>query len=99
MVMPERGDAVERLVRPGHCVRCGRRVREAMTVAMVQGSSGPGRTVDACLPHAREYAAYALAPQWLRDDLAALDAARLPARRAFPHTARPPRAPCEEHRA
>jgi hypothetical protein len=96
VVTPEPGDAVRRLVRPGRCVRCGRRVAETITVARVRGSSGPDRIVEACLPHAREYATHVLAPQWLRDDLAALDRALPPHKARPPHSARPPHTACEE---
>ncbi|WP_369209189.1 hypothetical protein [Streptomyces sp. PU-14G] len=57
----------------GHCLPCGQWREETVVVAVVEVNSGPGRLVEACLPHAREYAAYPLAPQWLRDDLAALE--------------------------
>lgn len=57
----------------GYCLPCARWCPETVVVALVHVNSGPGRTVAACLPHAREYAAYPLAPQWLRDDLAEVD--------------------------
>jgi hypothetical protein len=67
-------DAVDRLVEPGHCCRCDKYVKQAVDVAYVPGNSGPGYIVRACIPHARRLARYQLAPQWLKDDLAALDA-------------------------
>ncbi|MBE9498349.1 MULTISPECIES: hypothetical protein [Streptomyces] len=62
------------VVGAGYCLPCGERRAETVVVALVHANSGPGRAVEACLPHAREYAAAPEAPQWLRDDLAVLDA-------------------------
>ncbi|MBO8189311.1 hypothetical protein [Streptomyces spirodelae] len=62
------------VVGAGYCLPCGQWCDRTVVVALVHVNSGPGRAVEACLPHAREYAAYPLAPQWLRDDLAAVDA-------------------------
>ncbi|WP_159788194.1 hypothetical protein [Streptomyces sp. NHF165] len=45
-----------------------------MAVAYAQGNSGPGKVLEACEVHARVYAALWFAPQWLKDDIAALDA-------------------------
>ncbi|MGW5022301.1 hypothetical protein [Streptomyces cacaoi] len=59
----------------GWCVDCERYVGDAMAVAYAQGNSGPGKVLEACVAHAREYAALWFAPQWLKDDIAALDAA------------------------
>ncbi|MEU5839052.1 hypothetical protein ABZ820_36055 [Streptomyces diacarni] len=57
----------------GYCLPCGRWREATVVVAVVEVNSGPGRVVEACVPHAREYAAYPLAPQWLRDELATLE--------------------------
>ena len=57
------------------CVDCNKYVGDAMAVAYAQGNSGPGKVLEACVAHAREYAALWFAPQWLKDDIAALDAA------------------------
>ncbi|MER7413798.1 MULTISPECIES: hypothetical protein [Streptomyces] len=48
---------------------------DAMAVAYPQGNSGPGKVLEACITHAREYAALWFAPQWLKYDIAAPDAA------------------------
>ncbi|OEV04168.1 hypothetical protein [Streptomyces oceani] len=62
------------LATPGECCRCRAQAEERMTVALVQGNSGPGWSTYACVPCARVYARSPLAPEWLREDLAALDA-------------------------
>ena len=64
------------LVSPGFCVACQCHVSDAMTVALIEVGSGPGGLVEACVKHAREYATRGAAPQWLRDDIARLDARR-----------------------
>ncbi len=46
-----------------------------MAVAYPKGNSGPCKVLEACITHARECAALWFAPQWLKDDIAALDAA------------------------
>ncbi|NGO69307.1 hypothetical protein [Streptomyces boncukensis] len=61
------------LVTPGWCLRCERRVPDSMAVAYVETGSGPGGIVEACVRHARQLAASPAAPQWLKDDIAALD--------------------------
>ena len=67
-------DHPDDLVTPGFCTVCECHVRDSMAVAFVPTGSGPGRIVEACVAHARERAGYALAPKWLRDDIARLDA-------------------------
>ncbi|QHF97949.1 hypothetical protein DEH18_33535 [Streptomyces sp. NHF165] len=62
----------------GWCVDCDKYVGDAMAVAYAQGNSGPGKVLHACIAHAREYAALWFAPQWLKDDIAALDTAHSP---------------------
>ncbi|WP_149564430.1 hypothetical protein [Streptomyces cacaoi] len=69
------GDAGGPPVGRGWCVDCERYVGDAMAVAYAQGNSGPGKVLEACIAHAREYAALWFAPQWLKDDIAALDTA------------------------
>ncbi|NGO73710.1 hypothetical protein [Streptomyces boncukensis] len=64
----------EGLVAPGWCTVCEARVPDSMAVAYVETGSGPGRIVEACVRHARELARSTVAPDWLRDDIAALDA-------------------------
>jgi hypothetical protein len=64
---------VSGLVSAGYCLPCAEWCAETVVVALSHVNSGPGRAVEACLPHAREYAAYPPAPQWLRDDLGQLD--------------------------
>lgn len=76
MTAPEpEPDAYDLLVESGHCCRCDKHSDEVMDVAYVMGNSGPGYIVRACLPHARRLARYQLAPQWLRDDMAAVEGA------------------------
>ncbi|WP_159401595.1 hypothetical protein [Streptomyces sp. NRRL F-5053] len=38
-------------------------------------TNNPRKVLEACIAHAREYAALWFAPQWLKDDIAALDTA------------------------
>ncbi|MDJ1134429.1 hypothetical protein [Streptomyces iconiensis] len=64
------------ILAPGHCCRCEAWVLDAVPVAVVEAGSGPGGLVSACEAHARELAAYPLAPDWLREDLAVLDRLR-----------------------
>lgn len=64
------------ILSPGRCCRCEREVRDAILVAVVEAGSGPGGLVSACEAHAREFALYPLAPEWLREDLATLDRLR-----------------------
>ncbi|WP_234431234.1 hypothetical protein [Streptomyces sp. NRRL F-5053] len=51
------GDAGGPPVGRGWCVDCERYVGNAMAVAYAQGNSGPGKVLEACIAHAREYAA------------------------------------------
>ncbi|GAA2598700.1 hypothetical protein [Streptomyces axinellae] len=67
---------LDHLVQPGFRCRCDQRVPQVMAVAYVMGQSGPGCTVKACVPHARQMADHPLAPDWLKADLDALDTLR-----------------------
>ncbi|MDT0382395.1 hypothetical protein RM572_26910 [Streptomyces sp. DSM 42041] len=66
-------ERAELLAHAGTCALCEEYAAERMTVAMVQGNSGPGWSRYACLPCARLLVASAFAPQWLREDVARLD--------------------------
>ncbi|HET6636447.1 MAG TPA: hypothetical protein VFH77_15615 [Streptomyces sp.] len=67
--------ARERLIAPaGTCSRCGEHAEERVTVALVDGGSGPGWSRRACLPCARILARSTFAPDWLKRDIAVLDA-------------------------
>jgi hypothetical protein len=66
--------ARERLIAAaGECTRCHEHAAERVTVALVDSGSGPGWSSYACLPCGRILAKSTFAPQWLRDDIAALD--------------------------
>lgn len=62
------------IVAAGECCRCHEHAVERITVALVDGGSGPGWAHHACLPCARRMATFRLAPSWLREDLAVVDA-------------------------
>lgn len=69
-------DAVQNLLAPGGvCPRCKTRVDRLVTIRLVEGNSGPGWSQEGCIPCARTLAGFMLAPQWLRDDVARLEAA------------------------
>lgn len=57
----------------GTCVDCGGWFANALMVGAVETGSGPGVIVYACPEHARVRARFASAPEWLREDVAALD--------------------------
>lgn len=63
----------ELLAVAGECAECCEYVVERITVAIVQGNSGPGWSRYACVPCARRCARSVFAPAWLREDLATLD--------------------------
>lgn len=58
----------------GTCSRCREYAEERVTVAFVDGGSGPGWSRYACIPCARILVRSQFAPDWLRDDMTALDA-------------------------
>lgn len=64
------------IVAAGECCRCHEHAAERITVAVVDGGSGPGWSHHACLPCARRMAGSPFAPEWLPDDLAVVDAPR-----------------------
>lgn len=64
----------ELLAVAGECAECREYVAERVTVAIVQGNSGPGWSRYACVLCARRCAQSVFAPEWLREDLAILDA-------------------------
>ncbi len=55
--------------RPGRAAAAG----AAATAHRTAGQGSCGKVLEACIAHAREYAALWFAPQWLKDDIAALD--------------------------
>lgn len=59
----------------GRCPRCNAHAERLVTVAIVPGNSGPGWSQQGCIPCARYLARHALAPDWLREDVARLEAA------------------------
>lgn len=62
----------------GECSACHEHADERVIIAMSQGGSGPGGPArKACLPCARVRAHSAVAPKWLVEDLAVIDAERL----------------------
>ena len=71
-------DAVAGLLSPpGECTRCGQYAEHLVMIVIVQGNSGPGWSRHGCIPCAKRLARYALAPRWLREDVARLEAAGL----------------------
>lgn len=69
--------AAELLMRGGACAECHEHADERLIVALPQGATGPGGPARlACLPCARWRAASPLAPDWLAEDLAIIDAER-----------------------
>lgn len=69
--------AAELLSPGGECAECQEHADERVIVALPQGGSGPGGPARlACLPCARDRARSPLAPDWLAEDLAAIDAER-----------------------
>lgn len=61
----------------GECYVCKQWAERRATVMLVGGNSGPGWSQLGCLPCLHTRAAYALAPEWLRDLSAKLRAAGL----------------------
>lgn len=74
------GARSELLTFAGQCDVCEEYAAERMTVAMVQGNSGPGWSKYGCVPCARLLAVSMFAPDWLREDVARLDAIEAGAR-------------------
>ncbi|AXK37482.1 hypothetical protein DVA86_19700 [Streptomyces armeniacus] len=65
------------LLAGGECADCREHAGERVIIAMPQGGSGPGGpSRKACLPCARVRARSVFAPDWLREDLAVIDAER-----------------------
>jgi len=58
----------------GECANCHEHAEERVTIRLVPGNSGPGWTQYGCLPCARTLARSRFAPQWLKKDVAVLDA-------------------------
>ncbi|MFD1828709.1 hypothetical protein ACFSJS_03380 [Streptomyces desertarenae] len=57
------------------CCRCERLTDRPVLVGVVESGSGPGGMLYACPDHARWFATLPHAPQWLRDELHARQAA------------------------
>lgn len=55
------------------CMVCGEGP-DTLMVGAVEGGSGPGHTLYACMPHARMFAENQRAPKWLKDAVASRDA-------------------------
>lgn len=71
-------NAVAGLLSPaGECTRCGQHAERLVIIVIVQGNSGPGWSRNGCIPCAKQPARYVLAPTWLREDVARLEAAGL----------------------
>lgn len=70
-------DVDELLEGPGNCAHCKQHAEQRVAVALVPGNSGPGCTIYGCIPCAKSLARYAMAPKWLRDDVARLEEAGL----------------------
>lgn len=60
------------------CMVCGEG-EDTLMVGAIEGGSGPGRNLFACLPHARMFAEAPRAPKWLKDKVAARDQQEHPA--------------------
>lgn len=58
----------------GECNLCGEHSSVRVTVRLIEQNSGPGGSAFACPPCARCEAAKPHAPDWLRANVAALDA-------------------------
>lgn len=56
----------------GECAHCKELAEQRVAVALVPGNSGPGYTVYGCIPCAKQLARYAMAPEWLKLNVARL---------------------------
>lgn len=71
-------DAVTGLLVPaGECAQCKEHVERRVVIRLVPGASGPGWSQYGCIPCTRTLSRRALAPDWLREDVARLEAAGL----------------------
>lgn len=55
------------------CIDCGNS-EDTLRIGAIEGRSGPGRMLYACLTHARIHAQDPHAPQWFLDDVARREA-------------------------
>lgn len=57
-----------------NCIDCGTTTDGAIMVAAIEGGSGPGAILYACIDHARARAKQSSAPSWLPEAIAEFDA-------------------------
>lgn len=76
-LQPDYDAVAELLHEAGECARCKAHAARRTAIALVPGNSGPGWTVYGCIDCAKLMASFSTASDWLREQVARLEAAGL----------------------